>query len=181
MPSRMRRLNAPARRLPDRLFNSTLLRQQFIFVRGKVSSPNCTCRRLEALAGGIAAHAPAWTSPRLRVDSTMLTTIARAFGWRRLLETSAVGTVKEIATKEDINNSYVSRVLRWMAHEIVETILNGRESMDVTASGLMGVFASQSFRQEPARPFGPASARTCRASSQVAARRTDSDHQSGGA
>ena len=35
-----------------------------------------------------------------------------AFRWRRMLETGEVSTVGEIAVREKINKSYVSRVLR---------------------------------------------------------------------
>ena len=53
--------------------------------------------------------------------------LARAFRWRKLLETGAVATVHEIAAAENINPSYVSRVLRLtlLAPEIVEAILAG--------------------------------------------------------
>ena len=51
--------------------------------------------------------------------------LARAFRWRRLLETGAVGTVHEIATAEHINASYVSRVLRLtlLAPEIIDAVM----------------------------------------------------------
>jgi hypothetical protein len=42
----------------------------------------------------------------------MVKALARAFRWRRMLETGVVSTVREIATKEKINSSYVSWVLR---------------------------------------------------------------------
>ena len=59
-----------------------------------------------------------------------------------MLETGAVSTVREIATKEKINSSYVSRVLRLtlLAPEIVEAILDGRQPVEVTLPGLMEVF-----------------------------------------
>jgi len=42
----------------------------------------------------------------------MVKALARAFRWRKLLETGAFGTIKELAAAEKINVSYVSRVLR---------------------------------------------------------------------
>ena len=59
-----------------------------------------------------------------------------------MLETGAVGTVRKIAAKEKINPSYVSPVLRLtlLAPEIVETILDGRQTAQVTLPVLMGVF-----------------------------------------
>ena len=78
---------------------------------------------------------------RPRIDNTMIKAIARAFRWRKLMETGVYGTVEEIAAAEKINASYVSRVLRLtlLAPEIVEAILAGRQPAEVTLAGLMGV------------------------------------------
>ena len=53
-----------------------------------------------------------------------------------------VSTVREIAAREKINKSYVSRVLRLtlLAPEIVVAILDGRQAEAMTLRGLMGVF-----------------------------------------
>ena len=77
---------------------------------------------------------PSWAPPRARIDNTMVKALARAFRWRRMLETGAVATIKEIAAKEKINESYVSRVLRMtlLAPEIVEAILDGRQVPQMT-------------------------------------------------
>ena len=65
-----------------------------------------------------------------RIDSTLAKALARAFRWRRMLESSVVSTVGEIAVREKINKSYVSRVLRLtlLAPDIVEAILDGRQA-----------------------------------------------------
>ena len=77
-----------------------------------------------------------------RIDSTLVKALARAFRWRRMLESGVISTVGEIAVREKINKSYVSRVLRMtlLAPEIVEAILDGRQSPEMTLRGLMGVF-----------------------------------------
>ena len=77
-----------------------------------------------------------------RIDSTLVKALARAFRWRRMLESGVVSTVGEIATREEINKSYVSRVLRLtlLAPEIVEAILDGRQPTEVTLRGLMKGF-----------------------------------------
>ena len=49
---------------------------------------------------------PAW------VDITLVKALARAFRWRKLLETGRYATIDELARAEKINPSYVSRVLR---------------------------------------------------------------------
>ena len=65
---------------------------------------------------------------RPRIDSTLVKALARAFRWRKLLETGVYATVAEMADAEAINRSYVSRVLRLtlLAPELVKTILDGR-------------------------------------------------------
>ena len=77
-----------------------------------------------------------------RIDSTLVKALARAFRWRRMLETGVVSTVGEIAVREKINKSYVSRILRLtlLAPDIVEAILDGRQSVGVTLPILMESF-----------------------------------------
>lgn len=69
------------------------------------------------------------TLQRARVDSAMVKAIARAYRWRRLLETGVYGTITELAAAENINQSYVCRILRLtlLAPDIVEAILDGRQ------------------------------------------------------
>ena len=50
-------------------------------------------------------------TPRTRIDSTLLKALARGFRWRKLLETGHFATIQEIAKAENINPSYISRVL----------------------------------------------------------------------
>jgi hypothetical protein len=82
-------------------------------------------------------------SPPPRVDNTMIKALARAFRWRKLLETGVYGTMDELAQVEKINPSYVSRVLRMtlLAPEIVEAILDGRQPPELTLALLMRPFA----------------------------------------
>ena len=74
-----------------------------------------------------------------RIDSTLVKALARAFRWRRMLESGVVSTVGEIAAREKINKSYVSRVLRLtlLAPQIVEAILDGRQAEGITLPGLL--------------------------------------------
>jgi len=82
----------------------------------------------------IAPNGETWAPPRARIDSTMVKALARAFRWRRMLESGAVATVTEIAAREKINSSYVSRLprLTLLAPEIVEAILDGRQTPGMT-------------------------------------------------
>ena len=81
-------------------------------------------------------------SSRPQVDSTLVKALARAFRWRKLLETGVYATIDEMATAEKINSSYVSRVLRLtlLAPELVEAILNGRQPAGMALAGLMKPF-----------------------------------------
>jgi hypothetical protein len=74
-----------------------------------------------------------------RQDVTLIKAVARAFRWRRMLEAGRFATIKELATAEKINSSYVSRVLRLtlLAPDIVEAILDGQQPEGMTLPGLM--------------------------------------------
>ena len=92
---------------------------------------------------------PSWARPRTRIDNAMVKALARAFRWRKLLETGVYATVEEIAAAEKINTSYVSRVLRLtlLAPDIIETILDGRQPAELTMAKLMKPFPVEWRRQ----------------------------------
>jgi hypothetical protein len=77
-----------------------------------------------------------------RGDPALVKALARAFRWRRMLEMGTASSVREIAAKEGINASYVSRVLRLtlLAPDIVEAILDGRQPTTMTLPALMEPF-----------------------------------------
>jgi hypothetical protein len=72
----------------------------------------------------------------------MMKALARAFRWRRLLETGVYGTIEELAAAEKINASYVSRVLRLtlLAPATVEAIVDGQHPPHLTLATLMRPF-----------------------------------------
>jgi hypothetical protein len=80
-----------------------------------------------------------WAPPRPRIDSTIVKAIARAFRWRKLLETDVHGTIAEIAAAEKVNPTYVGRILRLtlLAPDIVEAILDGRQPADLQVADLL--------------------------------------------
>jgi hypothetical protein len=88
--------------------------------------------------------APASTTNRgsSASDTTVVKALARAFRWRRMMETGRFATINELAAAEKINSSYVSRVLRLtlLAPDIVEAILDGRQPAGLTLPGLMEPF-----------------------------------------
>ncbi len=71
-----------------------------------------------------------------RTDSTLVKALARAFRWKRMLESGEFATIGELAEREGIAPSYMTRVLRLslLAPDIVEAILDGRQGLDVTLS-----------------------------------------------
>ena len=98
-------------------------------------------RKLVITPDGVTS-APA---PRTRVDSALLKALARGFRWRKLLETGHFATIEEIAEAENINASYVSRLLRMtlLAPEIVEVILAGRQPEGLTMARAMKPFPAE--------------------------------------
>ncbi|MGK7868868.1 hypothetical protein [Falsiroseomonas sp. E2-1-a20] len=88
--------------------------------------------------------APASTTNRgaSAADTTLVKALARAFRWRRMMETGRYGTINELAAAEMINSSYVSRLLRLtlLAPGIVEAILDGRQPEPMTLPALMEPF-----------------------------------------
>ena len=89
-------------------------------------------------------------APRTRVDSALLKALARGFRWRKLLETGHFATIQEIAEAENINSSYISRVLRMtlLAPEIVEAILAGSHPAGLTRAKAMQPFPMEWSRQQ---------------------------------
>jgi hypothetical protein len=66
---------------------------------------------------------------RAQIDNILLKALARAVQWQRLLDQGVCSTIKEIASRESIDPSYVGDVLRLtlLAPDIVEMILDGRQ------------------------------------------------------
>ena len=99
-------------------------------------------------------------------DSTLVKALARAFRWRRMMETGRYGTLNELAAAEKINSSYVSRLLRLtlLAPDIVESMLDGRQAQGMTLPVLMGPFSVEWGCQRGAvhrRPRQPLEQHTC--------------------
>ncbi len=89
-----------------------------------------------------ALRAPQPRARSQRETTSAVRALARAFRWRRLLESGALASVHEIATAEKINPSYVSRVLRLtvLAPEIVEAIVKDSDQWGTSLHLLMQPF-----------------------------------------
>ncbi|MTW18317.1 hypothetical protein GJ689_19125 [Rhodoplanes serenus] len=92
-------------------------------------------RKLVLAPNGVDARA----MPRARVDSTMVKALARAHRWKRMLDSGDYPTVQDLANAEEINSSYVARVLRLslLAPAIVEAILDGRQPPELQLEDLL--------------------------------------------
>jgi len=72
-------------------------------------------------------------------DSTLIKALARVFRWKRMLESGEFATIAELADRDGIAVSYMTRVLRLtlLAPDIVEGILDGRQGPEVTLARLL--------------------------------------------
>ncbi|MBL8402749.1 MAG: hypothetical protein J5X22_07370 [Candidatus Accumulibacter sp.] len=77
--------------------------------------------------------------PMATIDNTVIKAIARAFRWQKLLENGTYACLEDIARAEQINASFVSRVVRLalLAPDIVEAILAGKQPASLTLTDLM--------------------------------------------
>ena len=81
------------------------------------------------------------TAPRAP-DNTLVKALARAFRWKRMLESGEFTTIAELAEREGIATSYMTRLLRLTQLEpgIIEAVLDGRQNDAVTLARLMDPF-----------------------------------------
>jgi hypothetical protein len=81
------------------------------------------------------------THPR-RTDSTLVKALARAFRWKRMLESGEFATIAKLAEREGIAPSYMTRVLRLtlLAPELIEEILYGTHVPAVTLAQVLEPF-----------------------------------------
>ena len=90
-------------------------------------------------------HLPDGVRPDRKADNTLVKALARAFHWKRMLESGEFATIAELAEREGIAPSYMTRVLRLtlLAPDIVEAILDGRQGPEVTLARLMDGFPAE--------------------------------------
>lgn len=84
------------------------------------------------------------TQPR-RADNTLVKALARAFRWKRMLESgefAAIAELAELAEREGIASSYMTLVMRLtlLAPEIVEAVLDGKQGPEVTLARVLNPF-----------------------------------------
>lgn len=72
---------------------------------------------------------PEGATQQQRMDNTLVKALARAFRWKRMLESGDFLSAAELAEREGIAPSYVTRLLSLtlLAPEIVEVIMDGKQ------------------------------------------------------
>ena len=85
---------------------------------------------------------PDASAARPRSDNTLIKALGRAFRWKRMMESGQFATTAELAEREGIAVTYMTRVLRLdlLAPNIDEAILDGQQGPDVTLARLLEPF-----------------------------------------
>ena len=93
-----------------------------------------------------------------RTDGTLVKALARAFRWKRILESGEFTTIAELAEREGIAPSYITRVvqLTLLAPKIVEAILDGRQGPEVTLARLLNPTCAEWDKQTEGLSYGVA-------------------------
>jgi len=100
--------------------------------------PFCVLKR----GGRKEIHLPEGTSAPRQVDSALVKALARAYRWKRMLESAEFATIAELAEGERIAPSYMTRILRLtlLVPDIVEAILDGNKGREVTLARVLEPF-----------------------------------------
>jgi hypothetical protein len=87
-------------------------------------------------------HLPEGATHSRRTDNTLVKALARAFRWKRMLESGEFASISELAEREGIAFTYMARLLRLslLAPEIVDAIMERRQPATVTLAKLMEPF-----------------------------------------
>jgi hypothetical protein len=74
-------------------------------------------------------------------DPHVLRAIARAWNWRRQLETGTASTIQDIAAAEKLSDRFVSRMLRlaYLSPEVLEHLVIRRAPPSLSLNDLAGV------------------------------------------
>lgn len=88
-------------------------------------------------------------------DRTLIKALSRAYRWQKLPDDGIYGSIAEMADKERINRSYLSRTIRLslLAPDIVEAILNGTQPATLQLADLEGPFPIDWEQQRAALGF----------------------------
>ena len=82
-------------------------------------------------------------------DPHVLRAIARAWSWRRQLETGAVSTILDIAAAEKVSDRFVGRMIRlaYLSQSVLETLVITRKPPAISINDRMAVAELPWFEQ----------------------------------
>jgi hypothetical protein len=92
-------------------------------------------RKFVVAPGGLA-----WIGQQVVVDNTIVRALGRAHRWKAMLESGDYASVTDLAKAENINLSYLCRVLRLtlLAPDITESLLDGKPTCRFPLRDLLG-------------------------------------------
>jgi hypothetical protein len=93
------------------------------------------CRKLIMAPDGVAAPAQ-----KPRRDDTLIKALVRAYRWRRRIESGQAKSITDLAEQGGVTDAYVCRLLplTCLAPDIVEAILDGRQSKGLRMAEVLG-------------------------------------------
>jgi len=73
-----------------------------------------------------------------QTDDTLVKALARAFRWKRMLDSGTFSTIADLAQRERIAAPFLTRTMRLaqLAPDLVEAILDGRQPRGLTLEAL---------------------------------------------
>ena len=92
--------------------------------------PFCILKR----GGRKEIYMPDGTAQPRRTENSLVKALARAFRWKRMLESGEFSTIAELAEHEGITAPYLTRTMRLsnLSPELVESILDGCQPRHLT-------------------------------------------------
>ena len=101
--------------------------------------------RIAKRGGRKAMIPPVGVEQARKPDNTLVKALARAFRWKRMLDSGEFATIADLAEREGIAPSYMTRVLRLtlLAPGLVEAILDGKQGPNVTLARVLVPFPAE--------------------------------------
>ena len=102
-------------------------------------------------------------------DQTLINALVRAHRWRRRIESGRAKSITDLAEQESVTDAYVCRLLplTCLAPDIVEAILDGRQSKGLRLTELLGNGPLVWEEQRVGWNFCPSNARAKPSSAQL--------------
>ncbi len=86
-------------------------------------------------------------------DERIIKTLAKAYKWKVMLEEEQVSSLAEIAEKEAVNTSYVSKIfdLNFLSPKIIDHLLNGIQPRTLRLKDIVGQEIPYSWGEQEER------------------------------